>query len=81
MAPWQLPWSPPNTPPRKMADERIYCRDECGRNYPAASIESSGWEYLQIQRRWRCVECWRALRMANRNERPERARHEPAESR
>lgn len=35
----------------------IFCRDECKRSVPADQIEGSGWEYLNIQRRWRCNVC------------------------
>lgn len=35
----------------------VFCRDECGTNIPRCELEGSGWEYLQIQTRYRCVNC------------------------
>lgn len=49
----------------------IGCAAECGNkvvddpiNNP---IEGTGWVYLPITNRWRCVECERALRKINEN--------------
>lgn len=43
----------------------VGCRDECGRHIPIDKLEGSGWEYLPIQKRYRCTECWRVLNTAN----------------
>ena len=45
--------------------EQVGCRDECGRAVPADAIESSGWTFLPIKKRWRSPECARALERRN----------------
>lgn len=47
------------------SDRTIACRDGCGRTVHEDDVESSGWEYLPIQKRYRCVECWRQLKKVN----------------
>lgn len=39
----------------------VGCRDECGRSVPVSDVESQGWNYLEIQKRYRCPQCWREL--------------------
>lgn len=52
-------------PAAKPAAPTIGCRDGCGRRVGADVIEQSGWIYLEIQKRWRCPDCWRELEQAN----------------
>lgn len=40
----------------------IGCRDECGARVPADEVNNGGWDYLEIQRRYRCRKC--SLRLA-----------------
>lgn len=46
-------------------EEIIRCRDECGATVPADQVQGTGWEYLPIQRRYRCTACWRLLNLIN----------------
>lgn len=46
-------------------EPEVRCRDECGNSMPESLLWHAGWEYLPIQNRYRCVECWRSLRQAN----------------
>lgn len=43
----------------------ISCRDECGNKVLAEEIESCGWEYGSISKRYRCTDCMRALQQIN----------------
>lgn len=45
--------------------ELIRCRDECGATVPEDRIEGAGWEYLEIQKAYRCTACWNQLRAAS----------------
>lgn len=38
------------------------CRDGCGR---PLTLDAEGWTFLQVQNRWRCPACQRALDEAN----------------
>ena len=49
---------------------QIGCRDQCGRTVSEDQLESSGWELLPIQKRYRCPACWRALRQVNQPPQP-----------
>lgn len=43
----------------------IGCRDECGKQTTESGAAQTGWQFLPIQNRWRCPECWRALEKLN----------------
>lgn len=48
------------------SDTDIGCRDQCGnRVADMKEAESKGWEWLPVQRAYRCVECWRKLNEVN----------------
>lgn len=48
-------------------EDAITCRDGCKRSVEDMKAASAaGWQYLDIQKRWRCPECMRALDEANR---------------
>lgn len=49
-------------------DKVVRCCDGCGATVPEREVEGSGWEYLPIQLRYRCVDCWRALKEVNRTD-------------
>ena len=46
-------------------DRKVYCNDGCKRGVEPEELESSGWQWLPITNRYRCVECWRSLKKAN----------------
>jgi hypothetical protein len=50
--------------PVEHAPPRIACADACGASLPEAEINQHGWQFLEIQRRYRCPACFRALRAA-----------------
>lgn len=54
-------------PPKVMPT--IGCATGCGNKVPDdpinAPIEGTGWTYLPITNRWRCLECERSLRKIN----------------
>lgn len=52
-------------------DTKIYCADGCKRGVEPEDLSSSGWTLLPIQNRYRCVDCWRALREANEKKEPD----------
>lgn len=43
----------------------VSCNDECGRRVPRCELGNEGWEWLPITNRYRCVDCWRALKEIN----------------
>lgn len=48
------------------APDPISCAGGCKRSVEdAAAATRAGWEYLQISRRWRCMNCWRELQAVN----------------
>lgn len=57
----------------------IYCSDGCGRSVPEDEVLGGGWTYLEIQKRYRCNACVRALEAVNkpREDHDNRAEDEP----
>ena len=46
----------------------IGCRDECGARVPVDEVNNGGWDYLEIQRRYRCRKCAIKLQQINSRE-------------
>lgn len=57
--------SSPHIVPAPVAapDGSVGCRDECGNR--ANEPESSGWQFLEISKQWRCPSCMRVLALVN----------------
>lgn len=55
----------------KKPDTKIYCNDGCKRGVEPEDLSNAGWSWLPITNRYRCVDCWRALREANAPKEPQ----------
>jgi hypothetical protein len=51
--------------PVQHAPPRLACADACGASLPEDEISMHGWQFLEIQRRYRCPACFRSLTAAS----------------